>query len=199
VKVSLTRAAVTGCALMVLLLAAAQHIVVVLLPLMQRVLEHLLSDFHVVRFGFDREGVDPVLRVVVKVAHYAVVGDRLITPDGGGLANASTLSLQGFHGLFVALWVAMAWPAPDPLATRLRRLMWLALPRALLLLLDAPIILAASLWQIVLDALAPGSFSPLLLARDLLQGGGRLAAGAALGAAAVSLTRRASVDVSATD
>jgi hypothetical protein len=193
---ALLRAGAAGLALLVLVLAAGQTAVKALLPAMQWVFEALVDDFRVLRFGFDHEGADLVLRVVVKVAHYAVVGERVMTPDGNGLANASTMAVQGLQGAFVALWIALAWPAAgsaglaDAFKTRLRRLAWVALPALLLLLLDAPLVMAASLWQFVIDGLSPGAFSPLLLARELLQGGGRLALGAAMGGAAVVLAAR---------
>jgi hypothetical protein len=122
-----------------------------------------------------------------------------MTPEGPGLANASTMAAQGLQSSFVALWILLAWPAPDVLVTRSRRLALAMVPLLVLFALDAPVVLAASLWRIVLDALSPGAFSPLLLARDLLQGGGRLALGAAIGAAAVALaTHRPQLQTAAT-
>jgi hypothetical protein len=183
-------AAAMGAALLGLLLWQGQALVTALLPALRRVFEWLVPEFAVVGFGFDRDGGDQVLRAVVRVARYAVIGQRLITPEGGGQAQASTLVLQGLQGGFVALWIALAWPARDALRTRVLRLV-LVLPLALLLIcVDAPVVLAASLWQFAVDAYDPGGFWPLLTARDLLQGGGRLALGALLGGAAVTLVAR---------
>jgi hypothetical protein len=195
----LLRGGAVGAGLLLLLLVLARPLVTATLPLMQAAFEHLVDDFRVLSFGFDREGADLVLRVVVKVAHYAVIGDQVMTPEGPGLANASTMAAQGLQSSFVALWILLAWPAPDVLVTRSRRLALAMVPLLVLFALDAPVVLAASLWRIVLDALSPGAFSPLLLARDLLQGGGRLALGAAIGAAAVALaTHRPQLQTAAT-
>jgi hypothetical protein len=52
----------------------------------------------------------------------------------------------------------------------------------LLFFLDAPVVLAAGIWDFLVDAYAPDSWQPLLIARDLLQGSGRVAIGLAIGA-----------------
>ena len=65
----------------------------------------------------------------------------------------------------------------------------IVLPFALLLAwVDTPVVLAASLWQLLVEHLAPRSFSPLLLANDVLNGGGRYAFGLGAGVLAVGLT-----------
>jgi hypothetical protein len=67
--------------------------------------------------------------------------------------------------------------------------MVIVLPLGLLLaVVDAPLVLAASIWQLLVDAAAPGTHSPLLLASQFLQGGGRAALGLSIGAASLVLT-----------
>ncbi len=185
----LWRTGLTGAALLLALTFFAAPLMQALLPAMRWICALWVDEFRILSFSLDQEGADRVLRAVVQVAHYTVVQDRLLTPEGGGLANASTMAWQGLHSSFIALWVALAWPAPDWLFTRLKRVAGLSLPALALLTVDAPTVVAGSLWQIVIDGLAPGSFSPLLTARTLLQGGGRLVLGAALGVAAVALIR----------
>jgi hypothetical protein len=185
----LWRMGLTGAALLLALTAFAAPLLQALLPAMRWVCAQWVDEFRILSFSLDREGADSVLRAVVKVARHTVVHGRALTPEGGGLANASTMAWQGLHSSFIALWVALAWPAPDRLLTRVKRVALLAVPALALLIVDAPTVVAGSLWQIVIDALAPGSFSPLLTARTVLQEGGRLVLGAALGAAAVALIR----------
>jgi hypothetical protein len=100
--------------------------------------------------------------------------------------------LQPLYGPLLAVWLTLAWPtgragfgaAAGVLGLRLLGVLPAA---AALALLDTPIVLAANLWRLLLDHLAPGSFSPLLMASDVLQGGGRYAFGLALGALAVGM------------
>ena len=55
------------------------------------------------------------------------------------------------------------------------------------LLADLPAVLAGSVWQILVDGMAPGDTTPLLAWKAMVAGGGRLALGLAAGAAAIVL------------
>ena len=158
------------------------------IPALRSMFEWLAPDFQLQRLDLQRDQADQVLRAWVTLGRYTFVGGQLITPDPRGMAQASTIALHGLQGPLLALWAAMAWPAA---AGRTRALRVLAcLPAAgLLFLLDAPVVLAASIWQFLVDAHAPGSWQPLLIARDLLQGGGRFVIGLAIGAGCAILIR----------
>lgn len=151
------------------------------IPAMRSSFAWVAPDFQLQRLDLQREQADQVLHASVTLGRYTFVGGHLITPDPRGLAEASTIALHGLQGPLLALWAATVWPAT---ALRTRALRCLAcLPAAVLLfLLDAPVVLAAGMWQFLVDAHAPGSWQPLLIARDLLQGGGRVVIGLAIGA-----------------
>lgn len=169
-------------ALLALLVVLGEKLVGASLPALQHSFAWLAPDFKVLRFELDHEKADRVLRVWVTLGRYTFVGGHLVAPDPRGLAQASTVALHGLQGPLLALWAALVWPSSG-LSTRLLRLVACLPAASLLFLIDAPVVLAASLWQFLVDAHAPGSWQPLLAARDVLQGGGRLAIGLAIGAA----------------
>lgn len=152
------------------------------LPALRSMFAWIAPDFQLQRLELQRDKADQVLRAWVTLGRYTFVGGQLITPDPRGMAQASTIALHGLQGPLLALWAAVAWPASAG-QTRALRLLACLPAAALLFLLDAPVVLAASLWQFLVDAYAPGSFQALLVARDLLQGGGRVVIGLAIGAA----------------
>jgi hypothetical protein len=190
------RALIAGALALAMLLGLGDAVVRAASPILQQVFEHLMPEFRVLTFGVDHERADRVMRVTVTRQKYVLMGGRAIEPNAQGNANASTLALQTLFGPLLALWVAMSWPLRLPwlswpywrlLATRLA----LALPPALALgLLDTPVVLAAELWALMLEHFSPGETSALVLAADVLQRGGRLALGLAIGAASVALANR---------
>lgn len=159
------------------------------------------ADFEVLRFGSARVHPERVLELVVTTRRHVVVGDRVLSPDPRGTARSSTLQLQGLQGASMALLFVMLWPLSDrrPLAQAFARGV-LVVPFALaLVVLDAPVVLLASVWDLVYQHLAPGGSNGLMLARDLLRGGGRLAAGALVGSVAVFAANRLGADRSVLD
>jgi hypothetical protein len=199
------RAALAGTLLMGLLIAAGHELVAAALPLLRASFEWVGSDFRVLSFALDSgAGIgtststgtptsgagERMLRAVVTLRHHVVLDGRVLAPDPRGVAEASTLALQGLHGPFVALCIGAAWPVLRGWPEAALRAGLLLPAAALLALLDAPVVLAASIWELIVNHMAPGSGSPLLLARDLLRSGGRLGAGVLIGVAAVLLAQR---------
>jgi hypothetical protein len=160
-----------------------------LLPAYRTAFEWLAGDFRLLALAIDHEGADRVMRATVVWKHIVVLGGHVIYPDPRGTANASTLIAHTFQGPLVALIAAAAWPATDK-REWLPRLALLLPMLCLLMLCDLPGVLAAELWQIATDALAPGSFSPLLIWKNFVHGGGRYALGLAAAAVAVQGGRR---------
>lgn len=178
-------AAAAGLALLAVFVLAGERFVQALMPALRASFEIFGPEYEVLAFGIDQEKADRVLRVTVMLRQTVVIGERVLVPDPRGTATASTLLLQGLQGPFVAAWVALAWPLRAGAAELALRAL-LVLPAMLLLLLvDAPLMLASTLWQLIADHLAPGTTTPLLVARDLARGGLRLGLGAAAGALAV--------------
>lgn len=156
------------------------------LPAYRAAIRHLADEFRVVRLALDREGADRVVRAEVALRPVVVIRGKPLTPDRRSRANASTLALNGLLAPMLALLTAMAWPARRAIEYPARVLAMLP-ALAILLLLDTPAVLAAELWAIVLDRVAPGAFSPLVLWKDFLQSGGRQALGVAVGLLAVAV------------
>jgi hypothetical protein len=117
------------------------------------------------------------------------VGTRVIVPDPRGCAEAVTPLAHALHGALLALIGAAAWPTASRYALICRGLIVLPLA-ALLVLVDAPFVLAASLQQLLVDSLAPGETSLLLGWSAFLRGGGRYALALALAATAVGICTR---------
>lgn len=180
------RVVLVGLGLLALWALAGERAVSAAVPAMRELMAVVADEFDVLALGLDHERADRVLRAQVTVARYFVIGERVFAPDARGVANASTLALASLQGPLVALWVALAWPGGG-MAVLTRRLAWVLPPAVALAVLDAPVVLAGALWQLAVDVATPGSTSPLLVAKAFLQGGGRLALGAAIGAAAVAL------------
>ena len=168
--------------LLFLLVTAGEALVQLGIPALRSAFEWVAADFRVLHFELDREKADRVLRASVTLGRYTFVGGQLVAPDPRGVAQASTVAMHGLQGPMLVLWTSMAWPA-GKVATRALRLLACLPAATLLFLLDAPVVLAAGIWDFLVAAHAPDSWQPLLIARDLLQGGGRVVIGLAIGAA----------------
>jgi hypothetical protein len=115
----------------------------------------------------------------VTLRRILVLGQQLRHPDPRARANASLPIAQTWAGPVLLLAVAAAWPGGW--RGTLRRLV-LALPlAALLLLVDAPLVLSGLIWQLLLDMMAADEWSVLVTIKSFLQGGGRIALALALG------------------
>jgi hypothetical protein len=159
------------------------------LPAYRVVFGQLAGEFRIQSLNLDREGADQVVRARVALRPVLVVAGKVIYPDSRGTANSSTLIAHALHGPILALLTVLAWPA-----RRWREIGWRLLALApllsLLVLTDVPAVLAAELWEILIEHLAPNTFSPLVIWKNFLQGGGRNALGVAIGAASVALAAR---------
>ena len=159
------------------------------LPAYRVVLGQLAGEFRVYSLALDREGADHVVRVRVSMRPVFVFDGNVITPDPRGTANSSTLIAHALYGPVLAMLTALAWPARRR-AEFFWRLLFLAPLVSLLVLSDLPAVLAAELWEIVIERLAPNSFSPLVIWKNFLQSGGRYALGVAAGVVSVALAAR---------
>lgn len=187
------RAGVVGLLLLCVLTWAGPALVALALPAWRACFEWLGSDFTLLGLTLEPAASgERMLRAVVTLRHHVVLGGRVLAPDARGLAEASTLALQGLHGPFVALCVAAAWPLRSGRREAVLRALLLLGPVLLLALIDAPLVLAASIWELIVLHMAPGETTPLLVARDLLRSGGRLGAGVLIGLGAVLLARQMS-------
>lgn len=159
------------------------------LPAYRLVFAGVADDFQLLKLVLDYEGADRVLRATATWKHIVVLGGHVISPDPRGIANTSTLIAHALQAPLVALIATFAWPA-NRLHEFVWRIIFLTPMLIVLILADMPCVLAAELWQIAIDALAPGTLSPLIVWKDFLQGGGRYALGLAAAMAAVHWARR---------
>jgi len=152
-----------------------------LLPLLRAELGAVQDTFRIDRLYLDRDGTERVFRVDVGLAHDIMINGRWFKPDPRGRATASTLLDNVTLPAVLVIALAMAFPA-----SRSAAYLWRAasLIPALLLLwsVDVPLALWSALWGILVDALEPDRFSPLLLWEHFLHSAGRLALAIALGA-----------------
>lgn len=192
---TLMRLVVTAVVLIPAAVLLGERIVTWMLPLFGAVFEVIAGDFKLLRLAVDHEGADRVLRANVMWKHIVFIGGHVIYPDPRGTANASTLLAHALQGPLAALFVTCAWPLSD--STRHAsckelsiRMLALCPMLAILICADVPAVLAGELWQLALDALAPGSDSLLVHWKNFLQGGGRYALGLTGAVMAVQFAKR---------
>jgi hypothetical protein len=169
----------------------AEPIAAAMLPLFKVELARLDDTFRIDRLSLARDGADRVIRVDVGLAHRLTLLGRTFYPDPRGTAMASTLIGNLTVPCVLLIAVACAWPGWSARGIRLRVL---TLPPALVLLcvLVVPFILWGSLWGLILQAVDPQHFSPLLAWCDFLVNGGGYALALAGGAGIGELARRSS-------
>ncbi len=145
-----------------------------LLPAMAAEIHGLDNTYRIVKLELMQRGGEDLIRIVVTLARCVVLPDGAHCSDPRAQAQASTLLGHFTLPFTLALSAVLAWPASG-----WREVLWraalLSLALPLLLALDVPMVLWASLWRLHVEAFAPDLFSPLLLWLDFLQGGGRMA------------------------
>jgi len=177
------RLVLTALPLVVLASLVQRPLIEAMMPWLALCTDALDTTYRTVAFVL-RPGPELVLQRTVTLAEVTVVGGSVLMPDALGQAVLTTPAGHVLQPLVVALVLVLAWPAP--------RLAAYALPMVLLLplllavsALDMPAVLAALPWALHVEALEPDRFSPLLIWKDLMQGGGRVALGLVVGALAV--------------
>ena len=151
-----------------------------LLPVFHSEIAWADDTYSIDSLGIDTDGADHVFRLRVHQVLPIVLGGRIYLPDPRGIAESTTL--VGNLGVPAVLMTTLGFAAP----TRGRRtylLRGLMLLPALVTLwvLDVPLILWASIWNLHVQAFEPGRWSPLLIWSHLMQDGGRIALAVALG------------------
>ena len=190
-RTALRRLGLAGVVGLVLASVWGERVLSAGMPLLQRAFELAAPDFRVLEFGVAEVDAERRIAVVVTLARTTVVGTRVIVPDPRGRAEAVTPLAHALHGAVLALIAAAAWPTASRYALICRGLITLPLA-GLLVLVDAPFVLAASVQQLLIDALAPGETSLLIGWSAFLRGGGRYALALAVAASAVGLCTRGS-------
>jgi hypothetical protein len=156
-----------------------------MLPLLKSALAWFASDFYIHQLALVQQGPDTALQAIARLDHTLVLGEVAVVPDfKTGYFVTTTLGTV-LQPLLTALVLVMAWPAR--VLAWLLRLVLAGLLLLPLMLLDAPLYLFGSLWDMQVKAHAPGSFYVSVWWMSFLSGGGRLVLGLAAGGLAVAL------------
>ncbi len=168
----------------------ATAIVEPLVPVMGRAVDALTPAFDILGVALDRDDARPRVVFRANLSKVLLVGRRFAYPMGYGSSPAGWyqvyLTTGGIlqHALFLLI-IVLAWPAAwRELGLR----MLLALPAAMLLMLQHVVVtVLAELWFPLHD-LAPGEFWPLLAWSRFLMGGGGLVVAMALAVLVIAAT-----------
>jgi hypothetical protein len=158
-----------------------------LLPAIQSEIAWLDNTYEVQSLTLGKEGADRVLRLVVSQRRYIHLAGRAFEPNPLGRAHASTLLGHVLLPLVVLVGLVLAWPAKG-LAAWCGRVPKLLPALAMLLAVNVPVVLWASIWRLHVEAFEPTLWSPLLIWSDFLQAGGEHVV--ALGLAVLCMARK---------
>jgi len=149
----------------------------------------LIDDhYRILHLGLAVQGADSVIRLDITLQRPLLVGGHLVIPDARGHAYVTTLTGHVLQALVVYWAILFAWPAHTWHEAALRTCC--ALPFGwLLAAVDVPFVLTGELWALFVERHAPTVFSPLLVWKDFLQGGGRLALACTGGVATINLVQ----------
>lgn len=164
------------------------HCVEELLPAFAALFSLLDEQFRIQLLQLGHQGADTVIRLQATLARPLFLNGQLFLPDPRGVATVTTTIGTILQAPIVCGALVLAWPARSN-GERCRRLLGALPALTLLLAIDTPFILLASLWDLFLHSLEPGRFSLLLVWQQFLIGGGRLALAIALGVGVIALSR----------
>ena len=161
-----------------------------LLPLFRWEIEQLDDTYQVLDLSLGQQGADTVVRLEVGLARVLLIGGRVLYPDPRARADVSTLAGHITQPAILSLALILAWPARKAAIEYPVRALIACGGSALVIMADVPFVLWAEVWDIHVSAFEPERFSPLLLWKNFLQGGGRFVLGLAVGVLAVEIGKR---------
>lgn len=159
-----------------------------LLPAFAAIFSLLDEQFRILLLQFGHQGADTVIRLQATLARPLFLNGQLIMPDPRGVATVTTTIGTVLQAPLVCGTLLLAWPAAHAVE-RWWRLLGTLPTLALLLAVDTPFILLASLWDLFMHALEPSRFSPLIAWQQFLIGGGRLALAIASSVGVIAFAR----------
>lgn len=180
---------VISAALVALVQVAGQAAVEKLSPLYAWQIAQWDDHFEVADLSVQREGVETVLQLTVKLARPIFIGGEYRLPDERGLAHASIVLSQVWV-LSIVLWAGLlAWQFT---AWSSRWLSYLvAVPVwCLLMSVDVPLALLGSLWHLIYQAMHMPAEGVLVFWGSFLIGGGRLALGLVGAVLVIAITEK---------
>lgn len=199
-----------GCACVLLipiLLHFAEVLVEPLLPLFEWVIGICSAEFRILKFGLIGINGDIVIQMQVTLAKPVFIGTQYLAPDSRGVAEVSTSVNHIFQVSVMFLAFTLTWAYQNNginkqnitarndgvlfsrVFNKLVLRMIIGLPiLALIIMIDSPLVMLASLWRMILQNLALDNFSALIVWDAFLEGGGRLVLGLVAGMLTVWLT-----------
>ena len=151
---------------------------------------HLMDDqYQLIDLSIKNVGSEQAFYLKVNLAKPLILGGHFIVPDERGIATASSIVAHVWQIVVILLAVLVAWPMASNV-DYVRRLAISIPVLIIILMLDMPFSLLATLWRLVLDQLSLESFSPLILWNEILESGGRLVLGLVGGLLTVWLAER---------
>ncbi|MFM9835656.1 MAG: hypothetical protein ACKVOA_06105 [Methylophilaceae bacterium] len=147
-----------------------------LLPLFKWQIQAMDDQYKLLSLSIKSLGTDRVFSMQVILAKPLILGGQFILPDPRGVATASSIIAHVWQMLVIFLAVLVALPVKQ--FTEYFRRIAFALPVLIVvLMLDIPFSLLATLKALILEQLKVDGFSALLFWNDILEGGGRLVLG----------------------
>jgi hypothetical protein len=160
-----------------------------LLPATLAAFEWIAPDLRVLDMQVGTVDGERRVTVVVTLARITVIGEKVLMPDPRGEARAHTPAGHAWTAPLVLALALAAWPVRGRAEALWRLVGGLSLA-LLLVATDPALMLAATIWQLMIDSVAPGT--PVLLpsVAGVLLGGGRIVLGLGAAAAVVGMVRR---------
>lgn len=147
-----------------------------LLPLFKWQIQAMDDQYKLLNLSIKSLGTDRVFSMQVILAKPLILGGQFILPDPRGVATVSSIIAHIWQMLVIFLAVLVALPVKQ--FTEYWRRIAFALPILIVvLMLDIPFSLLATLKVLILEQLKLDRFSGLLFWNDILEGGGRLVLG----------------------
>lgn len=166
----------------VLLLGGGRMLLDASLPAMSQVFARAAPDLRLMTLQAQSPGALPGVQAVVTLARPTQVGTHWLQPHPQGFARAQLRLGQPLQAPLLTGLLLLGWPG----GALWRRLALALAPLALLWVVDTPVVLAGMVWELLLDAHAPGSASALTRIANFLHGGGRLALAGAIAFGAIA-------------
>ena len=160
-----------------------------ILPATRIMLGWIDERFGILFLGVEHNWQDTVVRLRVNILRLFVMGGEVIGESPTGWLEVTTTTGAMLQPLVIA--PAIAFALPGAIHTRALAFAFAALLAFGFLLIDLPVTLHAYVWDMFVDHLDPGRFSPLMVWHEFLHAGGRLGVAVILGLGGWRLARKA--------
>ena len=160
-----------------------------LIPLFKWQIQHMDDQYQLLSLSIKNVGTDSAFTMQVNLAKTLFVGGQFIFPNAKGMATVSSSVTHVWQMVVIFLAVLAAWPVARYADYGPRVVVGIPL-LIIILMLDIPFSLLATLWNLILNQLSLERFSYLSLWNDILESGGRLVLGLVGGLLTVWLVER---------